>query len=1578
MGSSTLSSTAVRRQQNKKKIKSLEWTDEAIEAVSNQEMHQGIKVSGLENQVVENTMESKIARVNMRKEEAAQREIRKLALPTPPPRPESVLTHFSSECANEGKIGDVDASHRMHKLTSALNIYFRDYLAEHPYLLTMQEANFPLQHYDDSSFDERLLSLAADALPAYGAVLLATPGPETSPAERGLGEWHACKVVAVQRDAESGLINYAVEISSLVLEETQSVGSMQVCLCDSHDAEVYSARIEQALKRRHQCIALWKYSLIIENMPVNKLVTSSMTDEQFERIYRRAASTERLMALDTTIAEVEIEQAKHEFETAMNKVLFNANLLSIANTAFLHSLRLPESAMAKFTPVPQQGLVHLPAHNMKAKLHFHRSSSYLNSAAAISSLQQVLRENKEVFGTKMVRIDYNRPFTLEKFDRYLNEQMVAAVRRVKQEWPQRTGVAIKECIARLQEHPEAIEGIVFDIGLRNVYEFDRSSNAIKPFLERVNFMMSDVLFHIMRQSLEEYSSLVRQFCSCEVTVEDVRNIRVHVPEDSIYKRRVLPPLFSVAFRIATEDQVLNAEEMQKYEADVAAWKLTKEAEAGEKCPVPVVKPIMGKTFVYSHSTDEFKNVVMRMFPHMVSEFLDVPHVRKFVLDHVYFPQPRFISSVTGELPWVHQLQDSAAEAMDAALKPLNTYLKFFKKYENFVNVDNTAYIASKIQVHLKDPDSTEIEVPVSVNLEQVRGLIDEHLAQIVEIEASLPITPIECGLFLVEVVSVRQLLLEKHRQIIKQILGAHADRSAQVVQYLEEEFKKINRNLARRPENIEQLVELEEYVAGLGATMNTLQHCIEDMMSSFHVLDRYKFKTEFDVGTQMWGVYGAPAKVMIKCEEVAESNISIKRRFREEMLGEQATFSNTMRELVEQVGSLAELVDLHDVEAIAAQVTEVENRIATAQAQARLFNSREGLFESDVTDYEELGRIQKNFEPYANLWQTTKEWLQLSEEWMAGKFIDLDANTVEANVDRFSIAINKAAKFFGKAALEQQSAIANKIKAQIQDFVPEVPMIVTLRNPGMRDRHWEQIAAQLKVDIIPIENFTTEQIISLNLKDSLELIQKIGESAAKEYQIEQALDKMEREWDEMMLNLHPYRETGTAVLKGVDDINVVLDEQITMTQTIMFSAFKGPFEERIEEWNRKLCCISDVLEVWVTVQRNWLYLQPIFESPDINRQLPTEGKKFSTVDKSWRQTIAAAKQKPKVIDFCDSAKLLERFKESDILLDQVQKGLSDYLETKRSVFARFYFLSNDELLSILSESKDVKLVQPHLKKCFEGIDKVQFLGDLTIDRLISPENEELMLTAKVDPNEKNVEHWMLELEKMMRISVNDVMGRAIANYTEIPRTKWMQKWPGMCVLNGSQMHWTREMEELFISEGGDGPATMLQRQVSQLADMTILVRGQLSKAARVTVGALTVIDVHARDVIKKLADERVESKDNFGWTSQLRYYWDGSDLTAQMVAATRPYGYEYLGNTFRLVITPLTDKCYLTLMGALQMIFGGAPAGPAGTGKTETTKGTPHLLYFIYQFYLFLICFQSCKHNFQNQFDSFDCFFCNF
>ena len=162
------------------------------------------------------------------------------------------------------------------------------------------------------------------------------------------------------------------------------------------------------------------------------------------------------------------------------------------------------------------------------------------------------------------------------------------------------------------------------------------------------------------------------------------------------------------------------------------------------------------------------------------------------------------------------------------------------------------------------------------------------------------------------------------------------------------------------------------------------------------------------------------------------------------------------------------------------------------------------------------------------------------------------------------------------------------------------------------------------------------------------------------------------------------------------------------------SLVTGPFEAKIDQWNCTLQIVSDVIEEWLQLHHNWLYLQPIFDSPDLNKQLPLEGKRFATVDKYWRATMKSASKKAYAIKFCADPRILERFKEGNKLLELVQKGLSDYLETKRAGFSRFYFLSDDELLEILSETKDPLRVQPHLRKCFEGTCHIMIVVTIVI------------------------------------------------------------------------------------------------------------------------------------------------------------------------------------------------------------------------------------------------------------------------
>jgi dynein heavy chain len=169
----------------------------------------------------------------------------------------------------------------------------------------------------------------------------------------------------------------------------------------------------------------------------------------------------------------------------------------------------------------------------------------------------------------------------------------------------------------------------------------------------------------------------------------------------------------------------------------------------------------------------------------------------------------------------------------------------------------------------------------------------------------------------------------------------------------------------------------------------------------------------------------------------------------------------------------------------------------------------------------------------------------------------------------------------------------------------------------------------------------------------------------------------------------------------------------------------------------------------------------------------------------------------------------ENLEQSHQGLERIQKSLNDYLETKRQYFPRFYFLSNEDLLEILGESKKPAKVNMHLKKCFEGINEVLFAsspdpskpveeGSEEILSIVSREHERVNLAKSIFPGDfkGNVEQWLLELETQMKLSMREVMTKSVADHEKHKksRTKWLQNWQSQIVLAVSQIYWTRNIE----------------------------------------------------------------------------------------------------------------------------------------------------------------------------------------
>uniref|UniRef100_G3TQL9 Dynein axonemal heavy chain 1 n=1 Tax=Loxodonta africana TaxID=9785 RepID=G3TQL9_LOXAF len=926
--------------------------------------------------------------------------------------------------------------------------------------------------------------------------------------------------------------------------------------------------------------------------------------------------------------------------------------------------------------------------------------------------------------------------------------------------------------------------------------------------------------------------------------------------------------------------------------------------------------------------------------------LPSPSLSKMVMEDIFISGEPLLESVGLHEPLVEELRSVIASAMRKAMIPLQAYAREYRKaYQT--QCPSAGEVREVVLTHLREKDILDNSLPSSliigpffINVDNVKQSLSKKRKALAtsmldilaknlhkEVDASGPgcvcrrqtsgrnrKSPCSdpCLGELSHIGGPRKRVVLSHRD-----MGMPDERHPVMSHCMEQRVPKCN-------------------LTPTCTSHHTLsvQERIVKVMDDYQVMDEFLYNLSTDDFNDKWmAASNWPSKILWQMEMVRQQHAEDEEKFRMIQIMDQNHFHEKLRGPQLVVAGFSTHVEIARAHEIANEVRRVKKQLKDCQQLAILYNNRERIFGTPITNYDKLSRMVKEFQPYLDLWTTASDWLRWSESWMNDPLSAIDAEQLEKNVIESFKTMHKCVKQFKDIPACQEVAL--DIRARIEEFKPYIPLIQGLRNPGMRNRHWEMLSNEININVRPKANLTFSRCLEMNLQDHIESISKVAEVAGKEYAIEQALDKMEKEWATILFNVLPYKETETYILKSPDEASQLLDDHIVMTQSMSFSPYKKPFEQRINSWENKLKLTQEVLEEWLICQRAWLYLEPIFSSEDINRQLPVESKRYQTMERIWRKIMKNAYENREVINVCADQRLLDSLRDCNKLLDLVQKGLSEYLETKRSAFPRFYFLSDDELLEILSQTKDPTAVQPHLRKCFENIARLLFQEDLEITHMYSAEGEEVQLSSSIYPS-SNVEDWLREVENSMKASVRDFIERAIKAYPTMPRTQWVLNWPGQVTIAGCQTYWTMEVAEAL--EVGDLSSRLFPKLAQQLSDLVALVRGKLSRMQRAVLSALIVIEVHAKDVVSKLIRENVVSVHDFDWISQLRYYWTNDDLYIRAVNAEFIYGYEYLGNSGRLVITPLTDRCYLTLTGALHLKFGGAPAGPAGTGKTETTK----------------------------------------
>ena len=896
------------------------------------------------------------------------------------------------------------------------------------------------------------------------------------------------------------------------------------------------------------------------------------------------------------------------------------------------------------------------------------------------------------------------------------------------------------------------------------------------------------------------------------------------------------------------------------------------------------------------------------------------------------------------LQLVSGLRDAVADAFSGC----NVYLETFESYREMVlnneqmNAEELYENAEKGEVVLDDfagkletfngqahsineiPDIKEVGI-MEVNAERFKEMIAPSPAACLDkINAMLP-----------------QLAILKQQKLLDEVGAA-------------------NNKLNHKPTEVAEFVSILDFINECNERKDDLEKDFKELVDHYALMDKHNVKVN--------SMDRAGYKMLVPEFEAMKNIMELLDSTKDEEMAKWGTKLEedikVFHESVSQLKGLAQderlLEDVEFIDPVMSIVQGLKDDVTKLENTAKANQQFQTIFGQQLERYPELEDVASDINLKLQMWEARSDIFSLTDQWKETLVMEMPLKEWEAQCTKWY-------KTAGRAERElPANSLVPKLKEQATIWKNLVPACGDLKNPNLQDRHWEKLEGLVgfKFERDPetwSEPFTLGALMKKNIMQFKDDIQRISTEATQESVLEEMLGKVKAVWAEAEFVLNGFKDQKDVyILAGVDDVQANLDESMMTVGTILASRYVAGIRTEVEKMESSLKSVQAVLDEWLGVQKNWMYLEPIFSAPDIQRQLPAEAKMFADVDKGLKLFLKKVSENPNCMRVGLLPGQADIFSSWNATLETTQKQLEAYLEFKCMAFPRFYFLSNDELLEILAQTRNVQAVQPHINKCFDGIKSLDFGGQhanspmknfdensVDIFGIISPESEYVTMGKNLKARGE-VENWLMATERRMVESLRQLSKESVVDYTTRPRHEWVMDHAGQIVILVSHIYWVKGAEEaldglLVPDDPIEGIKKWYDQTVVYLNGLITLVRGELTKLQRGSLVALITIDVHNRDIIEYLVNDSTTSKNDFNWQMRIRYYWDDSigaigDCRIQQVTAEFVFAHEYLGASFRLVITPLSDRCYMTLTGALQLQLGGAPAGPAGTGKTETTK----------------------------------------
>lgn len=626
-------------------------------------------------------------------------------------------------------------------------------------------------------------------------------------------------------------------------------------------------------------------------------------------------------------------------------------------------------------------------------------------------------------------------------------------------------------------------------------------------------------------------------------------------------------------------------------------------------------------------------------------------------------------------------------------------------------------------------------------------------------------------------------------------------------------------------------------------------------------------------------------------------------------------------------------------------ILQYQKRLSLLEKEGISLKSCADFFEVQLESVDFAGAAEE-IEELQHVWATLQGfWDDLEEimrqKWSLTEFEDLKSSMqlLLSGLKSCHFAVRKFSAF-------------DKLQSRIRGILNSFNLLADLKGEHIMDRHWKQIFGFIGVKVARPEQISVGDVLDINLDLYGTALRDIIKQAHQEGILTDNLNSISQEWEVTVFETVDYNGNYRLV-KNWKSLFELCDSHLGTLASMRASATLNHLDKEIDNLEQRLSNFLGLLEIWLEVQRQWVYLDGIFRANDeIQVSLPLESSRFSNITLEFRALLKKISIEPiaiQVLEIKGIVPILEKLLGS---INLTIKGLTEYLDKQRDLFPRFFFVGDQDLLDLMGCKRQPERVNKHLMHMFPGIQALQFSNDgLALSGFTSSQGESITLLNSISlTSVPDMTQVMCLFEKEMRLTVSHIICEAVENMKNLLTSTSgdlqemfllsLRETPCQALLVAMQVCFTEGIADCILNGNFEA---FIQSESLLLAALT----SETSKIADYSylskVRALITEKIYHFDLLNAM-QSLSKSKQLSLWNTHQQFYFAPTRqdplhrIFVKQGHFEFAYGFEYQNVIDRLAITPLVSECFYAMALAVASKLGGSPFGPAGTGKTESVK----------------------------------------